>query len=599
MIITSTMVATGARIISPVLLAASKSATKSIQNCFINWSNTNNQTEIAKHLLSVGIVKTIWSAGRDIFIKEFYYPSRLDKGAVIKDINDLPPGNLVIEGIVGQGKSIFMRHLACTAISDEATSAIPIFIELQKINKKRTIKRAIAETLELLGVSVTPASVKHLSSNAYIMLLLDGFDEVPENYVQAAILELETLQQKYPLMKIVVSSRPGSDIQQLVGFSVHRLTPLSSKDYTQFLTKLNLDTLKKANLLAAIKSSTDAIKETISTPLMLTLVVWVYESEQDIPATLKEFFEKLFHVVFTRHDSLKAGFSRQHYSGLSETKLQKLFEAFCFMAVQNGYGRSLTGQQFIAAFQQAAEYSEGCECELENFRKDIVKVACLMLEDGVDLTTFLHKSILDYFSAAFILHNDDELSEIFYNEAYSNFNQWQATLGFLSETDIYRYSKNYVLKHLPAELDRLTIALADMKDDTLERYLLNEIGNFTCSVNSAGRLRTWDPGIHAESEFGSNLQRAVILTCLDLFNNQRPALDLKNLIEDFVEYEENADLTLHQTNFIKICRWTDLSLFRLKLSRFEDDTSRRIQNAQTIVSMQVRKKQIFGKKPKN
>lgn len=83
---------------------------------------------------------------------------------------------------------------------------------------------------------------------------------------------------------------------------------------------------------------------------MLTLVVIVYETESQIPETLPDFFEKLFQVVFTRHDKLKAAFNRKHYTGLSEGTLQKVFEAFCFMCVQDGIGRSLKGGGVFKGF---------------------------------------------------------------------------------------------------------------------------------------------------------------------------------------------------------------------------------------------------------
>src|SRR5690606_25782823 len=127
-----------------------------------------------------------------------------------------------------------------------------------------------------------------------------------------------------------------------------------------------------------------------------TLVVIVHQTEQEIPSTLPEFFDKLFGTVFSKHDRYKAGFNRQHYSELPENELKKLFDAFCFMVIQGRGGRSLNPEEFNRFYEKASIYTKKTSCSVENFRKDIVKVACLMLEEGFNTTTFLHKSILDY-----------------------------------------------------------------------------------------------------------------------------------------------------------------------------------------------------------
>ncbi len=456
MAISSVAAISTARILSPLLVSIAKDANSAIKKRLINWSNEASQKEIAKNLLKVGVVKTIWSGGKEKHIKDFYYPSKINNLAFnegVDHIDQLPEGNLIVQGIVGQGKSIFMRHLACTSVSSKGVVRIPVFIELQKINPLKTLMQLLYETLECLGVSVNDDSFKYLAEKGCLVFLFDGFDEVADSCINVTLNEIELLQARYPKSKIVVSSRPSNTIQSIVGFDVLHLTPLGKEDYIPFLKKLKLDILKMTALISAIESSPGSISEIISTPLMLTLVVWVYESEQEIPSTLPEFFEKLFHVVFTRHDSLKVGFTRKHFSGLSESKLLKLFEAFCFMIVQYGYSRSVTRAEFCSAFEDAVAFTDDCKCDVDDFRKDIVKVACLMLEEGLDITTFLHKSILDYYAAAFVVHSDEELSELFYTSAYTDFSQWQHVLTFLSDIDGYRYSKYFILPNFKSDAE--------------------------------------------------------------------------------------------------------------------------------------------------
>lgn len=596
MIVTSGMAAVAVRTLAPLMVTAYKGASKTLQASFTNWSNTNNHEEIARSLLKIGIIKTIWSAGKEKFIKDFYYPSKItsiDTDGGIDHIDQLPNGNLVIQGIVGQGKSMFMRHLACSAISASGTAYIPVFIELQKINPKMSLKEALWENLELLGVSVTEKSFKHLASNGYLVLLLDGFDEIIDTCINETVSALEELQRHYPKLKIIVSSRPGSGIQQVVGFEVLELTPLTTNDYEPFLKRLQLDVIKRDELLNAISSSTDAIKEIISTPLMLTLVVWVYESEQEIPANLKEFFEKLFHVVFTRHDSLKVGFTRKHYSGLSETKLLRLFESFCFMVVQEGFKRSLTRSEFNSAFNNAIEYTSESKCDVDDFRNDIVKVACLMLDDGLDLTTFLHKSILDYYAAAFILQNEEEIAEIFYLEAYDNFKQWQHVLSFLRDADQYRYSKYYLLNHFPEKIETLTELLSARNTKDLTKFIVEKFGNANLMVNHSGILVGW----RGQKEVFSEIDTAVHTSAIIASSNTIRKAKLENKLSDIFTDTTASENKLHHTfTLVSLINTFGPDEFWIELQSRELSLTSKLDQAQKTIEKQIKRKKIFGKK---
>lgn len=604
MIITASMAAATIRGLSPLIGAVYNGASKSLKASFSNWSNTNSGEEIAKHLLQIGIVKTIWSSGKSKFIKDFYYPSKIDdinNGAGIDHIDQLPNGNIVIQGIVGQGKSMFMRHLACSAISDVGKSYIPVFIELQKISQKRGLKQIIFDNLELLGITVTEDSVKYIASKGYLVLLLDGFDEIIESCLNETIVELEDFQRRYPKLKIIVSSRPGSGIQQMAGFEVLDLTPLKEDDYGPFLKCLQLDSVKRESLIAATNSAPESVKEIISTPLMLTLVVWVYESEQEIPSTLRDFFEKLFHVVFTRHDSLKVGFTRQHYSGLSETKLLRLFESFCFMIVQENFGRSLTRAEFNTAFTNALEYSEVSECDVDNFRKDIVKVACLMLDDGLDLTTFLHKSILDYYAAAFIMHSEEELSELFYEDAFQNYSTWKHVLFFLEDTDQYRYSKHYILKNFQTGQDEIEELSKSRDDKLLLQLITNKYADFTYLISDKGTMMGWSGRNPTATELDLILERILIFAGQKMFSNDMPSHKLAELLKVATPQirKRTGGMEYYHIGALQAFNLFGADVFWGEFGFAEYDLRRKISRAKNAVEQQVKKRKIFGRKKGN
>lgn len=470
--ITAATIAATAKLLSPLVSDIYKSAKGSAATSLKRWQEASFPKKLARKIHTLEYVKTLWSPEDEISLLKFYYPASIrgtDRrtGRQISSANELGDGNFVIQGIVGQGKSILLRYIALGEARKSGANRLPIFLELRTLTAALPLRQALYRQLASFDIIIDDDAFDHIAQIGRATLLLDGFDELTDDMIKPTLAEVSYLTQKYPQLQIIVTSRPGNEIQKLPGFRVVRIAPLVRSDYGPFLSKLGLDSTKVFAIREAIKNSPSKIADLITTPLMLTLVVIVYQAEKEIPSTLPEFFERLFQVVFTRHDRLKPGFERTRYSGLSEKRLQNLFEAFCFMALQNGFGRSLSPEEFSIAFEQALEYTEGCNCEIEKFRLDVVKVACLMVEEGIDTTTFLHKSVLEYYAAAFIKHSTDEVATLFYRSAPDNIGTWREVVRFLRDIDPYRFSKEFAIPELNAIRDEFFEKLRDRKDARL------------------------------------------------------------------------------------------------------------------------------------
>lgn len=474
MLATAATIATTGRLISPLVADLYKGAKRFGARGLARWEETTFPKKLAKKLRVIEEVRTLWDPEKEVSLMNFYYPPKVRIGNQAKALNrlsELGAGNFVIEGIVGQGKSILLRHLAMQEIVSNDAHSLPVFLELRTLSGKLGLQEALVAQLANFDIDIDDTTFDYLCKSGRISLLLDGFDELDESLIKETLTVLAGLAIKYPELQIVVTSRPGNEIQKSTAFKTIRIIGLVSADFSPFLLKLGLPSVKVAQIKEAIRKSPSNVSDLITTPLMLTLVVMVYESEKEIPETLPEFFERLFRVVFSRHDKLKAAFSRKHHSGLSERRLQELFEAFCFMVMQNGFTRSLTHSQFQTAFDQALEYSDSCKCEMDSFRLDLTKVACLMLEEGLDTTTFLHKSIMEYYAAAFISHSMDEVAKLFYENVQENSRPWWEVLAFLKNIDPYRFARDFAVIEIESIKRNILEPLNSRSDDELIRQL--------------------------------------------------------------------------------------------------------------------------------
>src|SRR2546428_1554509 len=100
------------------------------------------------------LVKTIWQAEKEIDLFKFYYESKLllnNARVAIRQLTDIPySGNLLIQGTVGQGKSIFMRYLVSTELIKG--EALPIFVQLMRIGAGESVMHHVLRELKSLGV---------------------------------------------------------------------------------------------------------------------------------------------------------------------------------------------------------------------------------------------------------------------------------------------------------------------------------------------------------------------------------------------------------------------------------------------------------------
>jgi hypothetical protein len=403
---------------------------------------------MAKRLRRIEKVKTFMSDNKEIDISTFYYPSKVivdgSDPVTLSSLAELPSGECyVIEGTVGQGKSIFMRYLATRELKRDRDARIPIFAELRFLQPEEALETFIYTAFEASGLKISKDLFEIYAGSGRIVLFLDAFDELDPGNIAKAIRDLERLIGKYPALQIIISARPKSGIQQAAGFRVIQLASLTKQDHKPFI-RLLTDAKQTTHILKAIGNSSSNITELLKTPLLLTLMVILYAARQHIPRSVPEFYGELFDVLFYKHDRGKSGFVRKRYLDLSEQKVKQLFEGVSFISIAKQY-RSLKADQLVDCVEHAGKHL-AIDVDVGKFRDELVKTACLLKEEGSELA-FIHKSVQEFYAAAFVARSGDAFAEKFYVAARAAQSQmanlWDQPLRFLAEIDEWRYAKFY------------------------------------------------------------------------------------------------------------------------------------------------------------
>ncbi|MBC3911609.1 NACHT domain-containing protein [Undibacterium umbellatum] len=602
---TAALLTVGAKLLSPIVSDLYKNAKEATVTGLKRWDASGFAEKLAMNIYKLGMVRTIWSKEEEVALLDFYYPPNVSSQEkrtkkLLKNVVKLGSfgkGNLVIEGVVGQGKSMLLRYLSIKEASTNQSLRIPIFIELRTLLSSFTLLTSIYKYLEAFDIDVDDKTFDYLAKSGRFVLLLDGFDELDKSLIVQTLNEISHLALRYPGLQIVVTSRPDNEIQKLAGFKVFNLCKLEESDFAPFLSKLGVDVVKNLEICEAIKKGPSRLSTLISTPLMLTLVVIVYEYEKEIPSTLSEFFEQLFHVVFTTHDRLKAGFTRTLQSGLSERKLQSLFEAFCFMVLQNGFGRSLSREKFTIAFESALEYVTHCSCDEQKFKHDIVKITCLMLEEGIDRTTFLHMSILEYYAAAFVKHSEDDVAEIFYKSQFIKQLSWNQVLRFLKEIDSIRFAREFTLPELNAFRTEI-IESIDWNSDKSINEAIQAIAPqlralFEKSDKDLFEFRLGVAVMGSTSFFKEMFFQNIVEAVLDAAPEKLTLAELKGMAN--FTFSETEEL---QVPILAIISYRGTSEFRRAFDLISQKITIMVNEANAILSAQEKKRLIFERNTK-
>jgi hypothetical protein len=409
------------------------------------WKATNHADTIYKRVRQLRLVKTIWQIEKELDLTTFYHPTKVIIGGKRQTVHQIADfgydGNILIEGTVGQGKSIFLRYLA--SVDFCLSRRIPVFIELRRLRQGQTLIAFALQELKALGFDMTDELFHFFAEKGRLVLFLDAFDEVKEELRQDVTAELENLLRQHEAFRAVVTSRPDNGIASSPALRVFRLSPLEGREYEAVVHRMANNTEIADAIIHGIRKDAAQIARVLTTPLMVALLMVRFKIDQSLPQNDAAFYDALFTLLLQRHDKSKGGYVRPRKSGLDDTVLLDFFNALCF--VTRKANETSFSRPELTAFGREALSGLGHTASIDKILEDIVKITCLILVDGEECR-FIHKSVQEYHAALFIKDQPQESAISFYSGMSERWGQWFQELRFLGAIDRYRYLKFF---HIP------------------------------------------------------------------------------------------------------------------------------------------------------
>lgn len=324
---------------------------------------------------------------------------------------------VIVTGTGGTGKTVLLKHLFLDCLTSR--DHVPVLVELRDLNGERLrLMEAIEDSLDSHGYKVSGQYVEKALKAGHFSFFLDGFDEVDHSNRKTLINDISKLAKKYASCPIIVSSRPDDVFQGIEEFDVFTILPLDLPSALSLITKLPFDEAVKEKF---IRDLGDGLFERhssfLSNPLLLSIMLLTYGENAEIPTKLSLFYNQAYEALFQRHDAYKGGFRRNRKTGLDIQDFSRVFSLFSLQTYEKRLFK-MPRTECLKYIEKSRD-SLGKKFLAEDYLYDLLSAACLMLEDGLEIS-YSHRSFQEYFVALHISNASPEIQKKLINRYWKN-----------------------------------------------------------------------------------------------------------------------------------------------------------------------------------
>ena len=317
---------------------------------------------------------------------------------------DEPVRKVLVEGGAGIGKTTLTISLSADWACDKLFTEFELVILLPLCQEEVASAGSLPELLKLLHSS--PSVCESVSSYLEeeeaekVLIIADGWDELSECKRMKGSFLYQLLFHKFPLMSVVVTSRPSASASLHSVPILDRFVDIkgfNNDDIKEFIQSEFVSDQEKAERLLEQLECNPLIESVCSVPLNCAIVCHLWDTlEEALPSTMTQLYTRMLLQVTCRNlrklSAYGPKFSMASFNALPED-VQKSWWLLCEFAF-----KALENDQIVFTKQELVEFlPEGNEqllCfGLLQSVETVLDVTCVISFN------FLHLTFMEYLAA--------------------------------------------------------------------------------------------------------------------------------------------------------------------------------------------------------
>lgn len=453
-----------------------------IENHFRNYfENTYNK---------LSYINTIALKNSQKLLKDVYIPLTIinKNGEDRITINSYPKSliekykRILLIDSAGMGKSTLMKRLFLDII--EGHHGIPIFVELRRLSKNRTIVEEIQEQLNAINKDFDSDLLLELLAKGEFIIILDGYDEIDLDCRKEVTVDIDNFITKTSNNFFIITSRPEDGLGCFSSFMEFKIKELVLDEAFQLLKKY--DNQGEISSLLIKKLSKDSnfkdIKDFLKIPLLVSLLFTAFEYKQIIPLKKHHFYKQIYEAYFESHDLSKGeSYVRNKKSKLGIDDFECVLRYLAYTQIDKSIEYSK--DELEKAIDEVKKLIPHIIFETSDFINDLTTSVPLFFKEGI-IYKWAHKSIKEYFLAQFIYKDSGRIREDILLKIYRSEHYYKYLNIFDLYYDIdYQSFKLTILYELLKEYEEYSETFNHLKDSHIQEDLLNERISLTFSFH--------------------------------------------------------------------------------------------------------------------
>jgi len=351
-------------------------------------------------------------------------------------------GNILIVDTAGMGKSTISKKLFLSSM--ENNSGIPVFIELRRLTKNRSLLEEIHKELNLINEHINKELVLDLIRKGDFIFFLDGYDEVSSEDKTAVTEDIQRFVNNASENIFILTSRPDDSLVSFGNFQAFSINPLKEDEVYELLSKYDENGELSKSLISKLKDHYyHNLSEFLTNPLLVSLLFTAYEYKHTVPLKKHIFYRQVYDALYEAHDLSKGDYyHRDKFSKLAIDDFHTVLRYVSFFCLKRDK-IEFNKDEILTIIEAAKEKCEIIDFKKSDFLKDLITTVPLFVKEGL-YYKWAHKSLYEYFVAQFIYQDTgDNRSQLLNSLAKT---QYINIIDIYSNIDYKSFRKDVVLK---------------------------------------------------------------------------------------------------------------------------------------------------------